>query len=60
MRIIILGIILGIIAVVPFGIWISIGVFSIWLLYKLKNFDGIQVEIIQKNQYDPETLEQMK
>ena len=60
MRIVFLGIILGVIAVIPFGIWVSLGIFSIWLFYKLKNFEGIQVEIIQKNQYDSETLEQMK
>jgi len=60
MRIVFLGIILGVIAVIPFGIWISMGIFSVWLFYKLKNLDGIQIEIIQKNQYDPETLEQMK
>ena len=60
MRIVFFIIILGIIAVIPFGIWVSAGIFSLWLLYKLKNLDGIQVEIIQKNQYDPEILEQMK
>jgi len=60
MKIIILGVILGIITIIPFGICVSIGIFSIWLLYKLKNLDGIQIEIIQKNQYDPEILEQMK
>ena len=60
MRIVFLGIILGVIVVIPFGIWISIGIFSVWLFYKLKNLDGIQIKIIQKNQYDPETLEQMK
>jgi len=60
MRIVFLGIILGIIAVMPLGIWVSLGIFSIWLLYKLKNLDGIQIKVIQKNQYDPEILEQMK
>jgi len=60
MKIIILGVILGIIAIIPFGIWVSIGIFSVWLFYKLKNLDGIQIEIIQKKQYDPEILEEMK
>jgi len=60
MRIVFFVIILGVITAIPFGIWVSIGIFSIWLLYKLKNFDGIQIEIIQKDHYDPETLEQMK
>ncbi len=60
MRIVFLGIILGVIAAIPFGIWISLGIFSVWLLYKLKNLDGIQIEVIQKNQYDPEILEEMK
>jgi len=60
MRIVFLGIILGVIAVIPFGIWISLGIFFIWLFYQLKNLDGIQTEIIKKNQYDSETLEQMK
>ncbi|MBL7002159.1 MAG: hypothetical protein ISR80_05325 [Nitrosopumilus sp.] len=60
MRIVILGIILGIIAVIPFGVWVSMGIFSIWLLYKLSNLDDTQIEVIQKNQYDPEILEQMK
>jgi len=60
MKIIILGVILGIIAVIPLGIWISLGIFSVWLLYKLKNLDGIQIKIIQKKQYDPEILEKMK
>ncbi len=60
MRLVFFAIILGIIAVIPFGIWISMGIFSIWLLYKLKNLDSIQIEVVQKNQYDPEILEQMK
>ena len=60
MRIVFFAIILGIIAVIPLGIWISMGIFSIWLLYKLKNRDDIQIEVIQKNQYDLKTLEQMK
>ena len=60
MQLVFFVIILGFIAVIPFGVWVSLGIFSIWLFYKLKNFEGIQVEIIQKNQYDPETLEQMK
>lgn len=60
MRIVFLGIILGIIAAFPFGIWISLGIFSVWLFYKLKNLDGIQIEVIQKNQFDPEILEEMK
>ena len=60
MRIIVLIIILGLIAIIPNGIWISTGVFLIWLVYKLKNLDGIQIEIVQKNQYDPEILEKMK
>jgi hypothetical protein len=60
MRLLFFVIILGLIAVIPFGVWISMGIFSIWLFNKLKNLDSIQVEIIQKNQYDPEILEQMK
>jgi len=60
MRIVFLAIILGVIAAIPFGIWVSLGIFSIWLFYQLKNLDGIQIEVIQKNQYDPEILEQMK
>ena len=60
MRIVFFVIILGVIAVIPFGIWISMGIFSVWLFYKLKNLDGIQIEVIQKNQYDPEILEEMK
>ena len=60
MRIVFLVIVLGVITVIPFGIWISLGIFSIWLFFKLKNLDDIQIEIIQKNQYDPEILEEMK
>ena len=60
MRIVFLGIILGVIAVIPLGIWVSLGIFSIWLFYQLKNLDGIQFEVVQKNQYDPEILEEMK
>ena len=59
MRILFFAIILGIIAIIPLGIWVSVGIFSIWLLYKL-NLDDIQIKIIQKNQYDDEILEQMK
>ena len=56
-------IILGFIAIIPNGVWISTGVFLVWLLYKLKNLRGIQIEIInqrKQNEYDEETLEQMK
>lgn len=60
MRIVFLGIILGVIAVIPFGIWVSLGIFSIWLFYQLKNLDSIQIEVIQKNQYNSEVLEEMK
>ena len=60
MRIVFFVIILGVIAIIPFGIWISMGIFSIWLFNKLKNLDDIQIEVIQKNQYDPEILEEMK
>lgn len=60
MKLVFFAIILGVISVIPFGIWISVGIFSVWLLYKLKNLDGIQIEVIQKNQYDPEILEAMK
>ena len=60
MRIVFFAIILGVIAIIPLGIWISIGIFSVWLLYKLKNLDGIQIKVFQKNQYDPEILEEMK
>jgi len=60
MRLVFFAIILGVIAVIPLGIWISMGIFSVWLLYKLKNLDGIKIGVIQKNQYDPEILEEMK
>jgi len=59
-RLLFFVIILGLIAVIPFGVWVSIGIFSIWLFNKLKSLDGVQVKIIQKNQYDPDILEQMK
>ena len=60
MRLVFFAIILGLIAVIPFGVWVSMGLFSVWLFYKLKNLDGIQIDVIQKNQYDPEILEEMK
>ena len=60
MRLVFFVMILGVIAVIPLGIWLAIGILSIWLLYKLKNLDGIQNEVIQKNQYDPEILKEMK
>jgi len=63
MKLVVFIIILGLIAIIPNGIWISIGVFLIWFLYRLKNFDGIQIEIVkQKNQdeYDDKILDQMK
>ncbi len=60
MRIVFFAIILGVIAVIPFGIWVSMGIFSVWLLYKLKNLDGVEIEVIQKNQYNPGILEEMK
>ena len=60
MRIVILGIILGIITVIPFGVWVYLGIFSIWLFYKLKSLECIKFEIVQKNQYDDEILDEMK
>ena len=60
MRIIVLIIILGLISIIPNGIWISAGVFLIWLVFKLKNLNGISIEIVKKNQFDPEILEEMK
>lgn len=63
MRLFVLIIILGLIAIIPNGIWISAGVFLIWLFYKLKDLQGIQIEIIaqrKQNEYDSEILEEMK
>ena len=63
MRLSVLIIILGVIAIIPNGIWISAGVFLIWLFYKLKDLQGIQIEIInqkKQNEYDSEILEEMK
>ena len=60
MRIVFFVIILGVIAVIPLGIWISMWIFSVWLLHKLKNLDSIQIKVIQKNQYDDKILEEMK
>ena len=63
MRLIFFIIILGLIAVIPNGIWVSIGIFLIWILYKIKNLEGIQIEIIKQkkqNEYDDEILEEMK
>ena len=60
MRLVFLGIILGVILVIPYGICIFVGILSIWLFYKLKNQYGIKIEIIQKKQYNSETLEEMK
>ena len=56
-------IILGLIAVIPNGIWISTGVFLVWILYKLKNLEEIQIEIVKQRkqkEYDTEILEEMK
>ena len=63
MRLLVLIIILGLIAIIPNGVWISVGVFIIWLFYKLKDLQVIQIEIIQQkkqNEYDSEILEEMK
>jgi len=60
MRLVFFAIILGVILVIPYGIWIFVGILSIWLFYKLKNQYGIKIDIIQKKQYDSETLEEMK
>jgi len=60
MRLVFFAIILGVILVIPFGIWIFLGILSIWLFYKLKNQYGIKIEIIQKKQYDSETLKEMR
>lgn len=63
MRLLVLIIILGLIAIIPNGAWISVGVFLIWLFYKLKNLQGIQIEIVKQkkqNEYDSEILEEMK
>ena len=60
MRLVFLGIILGVILVIPYGIWIFLGILCLLLLYKLKNLESIQIKIIQKKQYDSETLEEIK
>jgi len=63
MRLVFFVIILGVISIIPFGIWVSAGIFSVWLLYKLKNLEGIQIEIVKQkkqNEYDAEILEEMK
>lgn len=63
MRLIIFIIILGLIAIIPNGIWISIGIFLIWILYKIKNLMGIHLEIVnqkKQNEYDDEILEELK
>jgi len=63
MRIVFFGIILGIITIIPFGIWISGGIFLVWLFYKIKNLKGIQIEIVnhkKQNEFDDEILEEMK
>jgi len=63
MKLVVFIIILGLIAVIPNGIWISAGIFSVWLLYKLKNIDGVQIEIVKQkkqNEYDDEILEGMR
>lgn len=63
MRLIFFIIILSLVAIIPYGIWISIGIFFVWLLYKLRNLKGIQIEIVsqrKQNEYDAEILEEMK
>ena len=63
MRLIFFIIILSLLAIIPNGIWISIGIFFVWLLYKLRNLKGIQIEIVsqrKQNEYDAEILEEMK
>lgn len=63
MRLVVFIIILGLIAVIPNGIWISIGIFLIWLLYKLRDLEGIQIEIVEQkkqDEFDPEILEEMR
>ncbi len=63
MRLLVFIIILGLIAIIPNGIWISGATFLIWLFYKLKNLKGIQIEIVnhkKQNEYDNEILEEMK
>jgi len=63
MKLVVFIIILGLIAVIPNGIWISAGIFLVWLLNKLKNIDGIQIEIVKQkkqNEYDDKILEGMR
>ena len=63
MRLVVFIIIFGLIAIIPNGIWISVGIFLVWLFYKLRNIEGMQIEIVkQKKQkeYDAEILEGMK
>ena len=56
MRLLWIGIILGLIAVIPFGVWISIGLFAIWLYSKSQITD---IEYA-KHQFDPEILDEMR
>lgn len=57
MRLLWVGIILGLIAVIPFGVWVSIGLFSIWLYSKYQNVD---LEHTEKYQFDPKILDEMR
>ena len=63
MRLIFFIIILTLIAVIPNGIWVSIGIFLIYGFFKIKNLKVIQIEMIhhrKQNEYDDEILEEMK
>ena len=63
MRLIFFIIILTLIAVIPNGIWVSIGIFLIYGFFKIKNLKVIQIETIhhrKQNEYDDEILEEMK
>lgn len=60
MRIIFFAIILGLIAMIPFGVWVSIGLFSIWLYSKSQSIEDVDSDFIQKHQFDFKILEEMK
>lgn len=63
MRLVFFAIILGVISIIPNGIWVSLGIFLILAFYKLQNLNGIQVEIVKQkkqDEYDSEILEEMK
>jgi len=62
MKLVYFVIILGVISIIPSGIFISGGIFIILLFYKIKDLKIVKVEINQKRQkdYDDKILEEMK